>query len=164
MDSKCSRERSREEEKNKLDLSQDSREEEERSTERFNVFDDEINYLSHPSTESDQIRYDNFALRNFYNEFKVEKKTNDQEDQEEEDDTKRIPSCLMNFENQDSSSVKPSSIEELDREYNRLLNFTEGENVENGFFLDFDGGNRTGGNCWLFEAEDRPMTWSDLDE
>ena len=80
LDSKFSRERSREEEKNKLNLSQDSREEEEVCENKFNLFDDEVNYLELPNTGSSPengIKYETFNLRNYYKDFKEERKTND---------------------------------------------------------------------------------------
>ena len=72
---------------------------------------------------------------------------------------------MLTFENQESSSVKPSTLEELDFEYNRLLNLTDGKNEMNGCFLDLEGRDQFGnGNYWMFEAEEKPISWSDLDE
>lgn len=82
MDSKCSRERSREEKIGRLDDSQDESEKsEEESCKNFNVFDDEI-YQVEPepsNTESNSLihHFQEFALTDYYKELKAEKKTND---------------------------------------------------------------------------------------
>jgi hypothetical protein len=121
LDSKCSRERSREEEKAKLNRSQESEEEEA----PFNVFN-EIYRLEPENTESftsaPQTNHE-FALKDYYNDLKEEKKTNDREEDEDEEPQKL--KAILDFDGQESSEVRPNTIEELDREYNRLLNFSD---------------------------------------
>ena len=116
-------------------MSQDSKQSEEDNG-QFNVFN-QIYHLSPPCTEtyseSGKINLDEIALKSYYHETKGEKKTNDQDEDEEE--PQKLKQCLLEFEGKESSEVRTNTIEELDREYRRLLNFPD--NVESsGFILD----------------------------
>ena len=155
MDSKCSRERSREEDKSRLNDSQDESEEcAKEECNNFDVFNDVYQLDPEPSnTESNSLiqHFQDFALTDYYKEIKSEKKTNDNEDEDG-------PTCLLGLK----EVVKTSTIEELDFEYNRLWSMgSEGYIMDYGF-----DGLKLGQSTveWSFEKEEeKGISWLDLD-
>lgn len=61
--------------------------------------------------------------------------------------------------------MRTNTIEELEKEYNRLLNFAD-NSESNGFMLEeeFEGNNfMNQGDNWLFEAGDKGISWYELE-
>ena len=171
LDSKCSRERSREEDKLKMNISRDSKdsreEVEEEENVQFSVFN-EIYHLSPEITEtfSETNRTQNIqqlALKDYYMDFKQEKKTNDQDEDEEEGEPINLKQCFLEIKGSEATEVRTNTIEELDREYNRLLNFSVSDE-SSGFMLEnaFENGCKIMDEESWFDGEEKGISWYDL--